>query len=98
VDGAAGEGVQEHRQGRGQRLPFAGLHLGDRAGVKHHSADQLDVEMALTDGAPAGLADDREARAAGPRSTRRWARFAQASAAAEPASSSSPFRLELLMA
>ena len=47
VDALAREGIQIDRQGSDQRLAFAGLHLGDRALVQDHAADELDVEMAL---------------------------------------------------
>src|SRR4029077_7776730 len=52
--------VEEHRERRGEGLALAGLHLGDRAVVKDHPADQLDIEVALADGAPSGLAAERE--------------------------------------
>ena len=45
---------------RREGLALAGAHLGDRAGVQHHAADDLDVEMAHAHLALAGLADDRE--------------------------------------
>ena len=57
---ARGEAVQDHRQGGGERLALAGLHLRDRAVVEDHAADQLDVEVALAEGALAGLARERE--------------------------------------
>ena len=60
VDGVAGEAVEEDREGRRQRLALAGAHLGDRPVVEHHAADQLDVEVALAERAPAGLAAERE--------------------------------------
>ena len=60
VDGIAGERVEEDGERRGQGLALAGLHLGDRAGVEHHAADQLDVEVALAERAARGLADQRE--------------------------------------
>ncbi len=60
MDVLAGERVEEDGQGRGERLALAGLHLGDRARVQHHAADQLDVEVALAERAPAGLAAERE--------------------------------------
>ncbi len=34
-------------QRRNQRLALAGFHLGDTAGMEHHAADKLHVEMAL---------------------------------------------------
>ena len=45
---------------RGERLALAGAHLGDRAGVQDHAADELHVEVAHAHLALAGLADDRE--------------------------------------
>ena len=62
VDAAAGERIEIDRQRRDQRLAFAGLHLGNPALVQHHAADQLDVEMALAEGALAGLAHGGEGR------------------------------------
>ena len=61
VHAAARERVEDHRQRAGQRLALAGLHLGDRAVVEHHPADQLDVEVAHAHRAPSGLAHEREA-------------------------------------
>ena len=61
VDALAGERVQRDRQRGGEGLALAGLHLGDRAVVQHHAADQLDVEVALPERALGGLAGDREA-------------------------------------
>ena len=60
VDAVAGERVEEDGEGRGQRLALARLHLGDRAVVQDHAADQLDVEVALADRAPRRLAGQRE--------------------------------------
>ena len=57
---ARGERVQHHRQGGGERLALARLHLGDGAVVQHHAADQLNVEVALPDAALARLAGERE--------------------------------------
>ncbi len=51
----AGQRVQIDRQSGDQRLALAGLHLGDLAVVQHHAADQLHVEMPLTERALAGL-------------------------------------------
>ena len=56
------ERVEIDRQRRDQRLAFAGPHLGDRALVEHHAADQLHVEMAHAQGALAGFAHHRESR------------------------------------
>ena len=60
MDAAAGERVEEDGQRRGQGLPLAGLHLGDRAVVEDHAADQLDVVVALADRPPRRLAGQRE--------------------------------------
>ena len=60
VDALAVERVEVGRQGRDQRLAFAGLHFGDPAAVEHHAADQLHVEVPHVQHAAAGLADDRE--------------------------------------
>ena len=62
VDALAGERVEIDRKRRHQRLAFAGLHLGDVALMQHHAADQLDVEMALAEGALGGLAHGGEGR------------------------------------
>ena len=61
VDGVAGERVEHHRERGRERLALAGLHLGDRAVVEDHAADQLDVEVAHLHRAPAGLARQGEA-------------------------------------
>ncbi len=60
VNALAGERVEIDRQRRHQRLAFAGFHLGDVALVQHHAADQLHVEMALSEGAPGGFAHGGE--------------------------------------
>ncbi len=57
MDAAAGEGVEVDRERGYQRLAFTGFHLGDAALVENHAADQLDVEMALPQGALGGLPD-----------------------------------------
>ena len=62
VHALAGERVQIDRQGRDQRLAFAGPHLGDRALVQHHAADELDVEVTLAERPLGGLADRGEGR------------------------------------
>ena len=61
MDALAGERVEHDGERRGQRLALAGAHLGDRAAVQDHAADQLDVEVAHAHRAPAGLAHEREA-------------------------------------
>ena len=60
MDAVAGQRVEIAGEGGDERLAFAGLHLGDGALVQHHAADELDVEMALADGAAGGLAHGRE--------------------------------------
>ncbi|MEI2787357.1 MAG: hypothetical protein V9E93_00585 [Steroidobacteraceae bacterium] len=60
VRALAGQRVQVGRQRRDERLAFAGAHFGDLAVVQHHAADQLHVEVAQSEGAARGLADDRE--------------------------------------
>ena len=60
VRAAPFERVEVERQGRDERLAFAGLHLGDRALVEHDAADQLDVEVAHAEGPLRSLADHRE--------------------------------------
>ena len=52
----AGERVEIDGERRDERLAFAGSHLGDRAFMQHHAADELNVEMALPEGALGGLA------------------------------------------
>src|SRR6185437_13219635 len=44
-------------EGGDEGFAFAGLHFADLALVENHAADELDVEVAHLDGAPAGLAD-----------------------------------------
>ena len=56
MDALARERVEIDRQGRDQRLAFAGLHLGDHAAMEDDAAHQLDVEMALAEGALGRLA------------------------------------------
>ena len=60
VHRVAGERVQEHGQGGGQRLALAGPHLGDRSRVEHHAADQLHVVVALAHRPLARLAGQGE--------------------------------------
>ena len=60
VDAVAGERVEIDRQGRDQRLAFAGFHLGDHAAMQHDATHQLHVEMALTEGALRRLAHRRK--------------------------------------
>ena len=61
VHAPASKGVERDGERRGQGLPLARLHLGDRAVVEHHAADELDVEVAHPHRALAGLAHEREA-------------------------------------
>ena len=60
VDALAFEGVQVGRQGGDERLAFTGFHLGDASLVEHGTADELHVEVAHLQDAPAGFADHRE--------------------------------------
>ena len=60
VNAVAFERVQINGQGGDQRLSFTGLHLGDFAGVQHHAADQLDVEVPHVEDAAAGFAHHGE--------------------------------------
>ncbi len=60
VDAAAGEGVEIAGKRGDEGFAFAGLHLGDFAGVQDDAADHLDVEVAHLHGALAGFADDGE--------------------------------------
>ncbi|OIQ76011.1 hypothetical protein GALL_423150 [mine drainage metagenome] len=52
----AGNGVEIHRQRRHQRLAFSGAHFGDLAVMQHHAANQLHIEMAHAQRAPAAFA------------------------------------------
>ena len=56
----AGERVQVDGERRDEGLSFTGLHLGDPAEVQRHATHQLDVEVALADRAPRGLAHHGE--------------------------------------
>ena len=60
VHAVAGERIEVGRQRGDERLALAGAHFGDLAVVQHHSADQLDVEMAHLQRPLAGLANDGE--------------------------------------
>ncbi len=60
VDTLAGQRVEIDRQRRHQRLAFAGFHFGDVALMQHHAADQLNVEMALPEGALGAFAHGGE--------------------------------------
>ena len=52
----AGNGVQVGREGGGERLALAGLHLGDAALMQRDRADELHVERALAQRAHRALA------------------------------------------
>ena len=54
------ERVEVRRQRGDERLALAGLHLRDPAEVQRGAAHDLDVEVALPEHAPRGLADGRE--------------------------------------
>ena len=58
VHALAGERVEIGGERRDERFALARLHLGDLAGVQHHAADQLHVEMPHVQHALARLADD----------------------------------------
>ena len=60
MDAFAGEGIQINRERGDEGLAFAGLHLGNVAGMEDHAADQLNVEMALAEGPRGSLAHGRE--------------------------------------
>ena len=60
VNAFAGQRIEVGRQGRGQGFTFTGTHLGDAAIVKHHTAQQLDVEVAHAEYALTGFANDGE--------------------------------------
>ncbi|GBD16449.1 hypothetical protein HRbin26_01347 [bacterium HR26] len=54
------ERVEVERQRRNQRLPLAGLHLGDLALVQHDARHELHVEVPHADGSPGRLAHHGE--------------------------------------
>jgi hypothetical protein len=58
----ASESVEVNGKGCHQGLTFAGLHFGYAAFMKHHAADELDVEMALSQRALGGFAHGGEGR------------------------------------
>ena len=60
MDALAFEGVEIGGEGGDEGLALTGAHLGDCAGVQHHAAHQLDVEMAHVVDALGRLADDGE--------------------------------------
>src|SRR5262249_31254799 len=59
---ASRDRVEIDRKSCDQRLAFAGLHFRNLALVENHAADQLNVEMTLTERALRGLADRSEGR------------------------------------
>jgi hypothetical protein len=60
VHALGGQRIQVGRQGRDQRLAFAGAHLGDLALVQHHAADELHVEVPHPQSAARRLAHGSE--------------------------------------
>ena len=60
MDALAGEGIEIGGEGGDEGLALTGAHLGDGAGVEHHAAHQLDVEVTHVVGALGSLADNRE--------------------------------------
>src|SRR5215203_4280769 len=60
VDALAGQRVERDGERGRERLALAGLHLGDRAAVQHHAADQLDIEVPHPHGPARRLAHDGE--------------------------------------
>ena len=58
MDAFTGQRVEVRRQGRSQRFTFTSTHLGDAAIVKHHTAQQLDVEVAHAEHTLTGFAND----------------------------------------
>ncbi len=60
VDALAGERVEIGGKGGDERFSFARFHFGDFAVVQHDSADELHVEVAHAEGAPARFADQRQ--------------------------------------
>jgi hypothetical protein len=60
VNALAFERVEVRRERGHQRLALAGFHFRDLAGVQHHAAHQLDVEVAHVQHAQSGLAHDGE--------------------------------------
>ena len=60
VDAVSRERVQIDRERRGQCFTFARLHLSDAAIVKHHGADELDIEGPHFQTAVRGFATDGE--------------------------------------
>ena len=56
----AGQRVEIDRQGGDQGLALAGLHFRDHAAVQHDAAHQLDVEVALAEGALGRFANGGE--------------------------------------
>ncbi len=60
MNGDPGQRRRAGRQGRGQRLPLAGRHLGHHAVEQHPAADQLDVVVPLAEPQFGELPHERE--------------------------------------
>jgi len=60
MDAETRQGVEVDGQGGDEGLSFACCHLGDPALVQHDAADELDVEMAHSQGAPGRFAGNGE--------------------------------------
>ena len=60
VHTATCECIEVTGEGGDQGFALAGFHLSDLSFMEHHSADQLNIEMAHTEHALAGLAHDRK--------------------------------------
>ncbi len=60
VNALALKRVQVNRQRRDQCFALTRAHLGDIAGVQHHAAHQLNVEMAHAERASCAFADNRK--------------------------------------
>ena len=58
VHAPAGQRIQIDRQRGGQRLALTGAHLGDLAGIQHHGAQHLHVEVTHAQDALRALATD----------------------------------------
>jgi hypothetical protein len=60
VNAPPDHGVERSGERRDERLPLAGLHLGDLSLVEHEAAHQLDVELAHPEGSLHRLATHGE--------------------------------------
>lgn len=56
VNAFTGKAVEIAGQSSNQRFPFTGFHFSDAPFVQHHSADQLDIEVAHVQDAAASFA------------------------------------------